>query len=233
MATTSVRTVDAYRTEPRSHPDFLALTLSLFRCCRTRSSGSISGLTRRLFRSCGDARSLSLCCFCGWLFCNRRLLSRRLLGRLTRRLFRSCGGARSLSLCCFCGWLFCSRRLLLFLWQRGRWLRLPFYRCRPLSCCANRGTRECPNHRSNDRETHDRPGYSTSNCATQGAPSGARGFVSRVLFLVVVHVRPPKLREDARPLEPTCQRALSFYSLARAGRPLTTLSRRLLLGASR
>ena len=123
--------------------------------------------------------------------------------------------------------------LLLFLWRRGRRLRLPFYRCRPLSCCANRGTREGPNHRSNDGETHDSPGYSTSNCATQGAPSGAPGFVSRVLFLVVVHVLPPSWRDDARPLKPTCQRALSFYSLARAGTFERRLVVDLLLGASR
>ena len=161
-----------------------------------RSSGSNSALpcrllgclARQLFRSGGGAR-LSLCCFCGWLFCNP-LLPHRLLGSLTSWLFRSCGRARSLSLCCFSGQPFCSHPL--FLWQCGRWLRLPFCRCRLLSCCANRGTREGPNHRSNDGETHDRPGYSTSNCATQGAPSGARGFVSRVLFLVVVHVLPPK-----------------------------------------
>ena len=77
------------------------------------------------------------------------------------------------------------------------------------------------------------PGYSTSNCATQGAPSGAPGFVSRVLFLVVVHVLPPSWRDDARPLKPTCQRALSFYSPARAGIFERRLVVDLLLGASR
>ena len=119
---------------------------------------------------------------------------------------------------------FLQRRLLLFLWQRGRWLRLPFCRCRPLSCCANRGTRKGPNHRSNDGEPTTVPATAPATAPPRALPVVPVGLSAVFSFLSSSMFFPPSWRQDARPLEPTCQRAPSFYSLARAVTLRTTFS---------
>ena len=203
-----------------------------------RSSGSNSALpcrllgclARQLFRSGGGAR-LSLCCFCGWLFCNP-LLPHRLLGSLTRRLFRSCGRARSLSLCCFSGWPFCSHFLFFFgNADAGFAFRFAAVGCFLAAPIA------APERAPITVPMTGRP-TTVPATAPATAPPRALPVVPVVLsavfsFLSSSMFFPPSLREDARPLEPTCQRALSFYSLARAGTFGRRLVADLLLGASR
>ena len=231
MATTSVRTADAYRTEPRSHLDFSSHFFRFLDAVERDLAETLSGLTRRLFRSCGDARSLSLRCFCGWLFCNRRLLPHRLLGSLRRRLFRSCGRARSLSLCCFGGGPFAA--FLFFFGNADAGFAFRFAAVGRFLAAPIAAPERAP-------ITVPMTGIPTTVPATAPATAPPRalpvvpvGLSAVFPFLSSSMFFPPSWREDARPHEPTCQRALSFYSLARAGTFGRRLVADLLLGASR